>query len=84
MIHVFSDPLDAFIVNYIPSFSGALQYFNDFIDWVIDFFGWLVSWFNIPYVVVDFACLLMIADISIRFLANVIKIAVAWWDKLKL
>ena len=79
IINLTMAPIDTMITNYFPVFTNILNHFQGFIDWAIQFFGWCLSWLNIPYFIIYFACMFVVADVLVRLFMAPIKLGLKWW-----
>lgn len=77
-------PLDTLISSALPSFNDVLGLVQDFITTIVGFIPWILSWFNFPMVILTYISLYFVFKLSMSITTHGIKLALAWWDKLKL
>lgn len=82
IISVVTAPIDTALNTLLPQFSDVLQMFSDFIDRILAIIPWALSWFHIPYGLISFVCLYLIAKITVSMGVHEIKLALAWYRKL--
>lgn len=77
-------PIDTLITNYMPSLSSALDYVNDFFDTIGNFVPFVISYFGFSELVLNSIILIMTFILTVPLLVHTVKLALAWYNKLKL
>lgn len=84
LINVILTPIDALISQFLPSLDKALSYISNFFDYIGNVVPWVISYTGINAFVLNAIIDIFVFILTVPYLANGIKLAIAWYNKLKL
>lgn len=77
-------PIDALINATMPAISSALSYVSGFFQWLSNLLPWAISWFGLDSSII----LLLVGYLTFKYTApliiHTIKLALKWYNKLKI
>lgn len=76
-------PIDATISKFLPSLSSGLDKVSAFFNWVSGLIPWGISWFGFDDTVIALFVAYMTFELSVPLLVHTVKLAIAWYNKLK-
>lgn len=84
LVNLLLSPIDAIIENAFPSISSGLEYVSNFFNWVCGVIPWAISWFGLPSVIITLLVGYYTFKLTVPLAVHTVKLAVKWYDKLKL
>lgn len=76
-------PIDSLISNYLPSVSNALDSIAGFFSWAANLIPWGISWFGLSSTTISLFVGYLTFELTVPLLIHTIKLALQWYDKLK-
>lgn len=83
LVNVLLLPIDTLINTTMPSISAGLSAVADFFTWVSNLIPWGMSWFCISSSVITLFVGYMTFSLTAPLVVSTIKLAIKWYDKLK-
>lgn len=76
-------PIDALISKFLPDVSSALNHVNDFFDLIGSYLPWVISYTGLSDLMGP-VILIVTFILSVPLMVKTIKLALKWYNKLKL
>lgn len=76
-------PIDTLITNYLPSVANALNVVSSFFNWAASLIPWAISWFGLSSITISLFVAYSTFELTVPLLAHTVKLALQWYDKLK-
>ena len=76
--------IDILISNYLPDLANALTAINEFLTLITSSIGWVLSCLGIPGTVISLLILYYTFKLTVPYLVHLIKLALKWYNTLKL
>lgn len=76
-------PIDSLISNYLPSVSDALNVVSGFFNWVASLLPWGISWFGFSSTTISLFVGYITFELTVPLLTHAIKLAIKWYNALK-
>lgn len=76
-------PIEAIISNYIPSLDSAFSMVAMLFENLVNFIPWVISWTGLNSTIIGLIVSYFTFKLTVPFLVHTIKLAIAWYDKLK-
>lgn len=84
LVGVLMAPINVIINQFLPSeITNALNSIGGFFQTVSDGIGWVISASGIPATAIAIIVATMVFKLTVPLLVYVVKLALAWYDKLK-
>lgn len=83
LVNLLLAPIDAIISSALPSLSNGLNMVSSFFTWVSGLIPWGISWFGFNNTVIGLFVAYITFDLSVPLLVHTVKLAIKWYDKLK-
>lgn len=83
LVNVLLSPIEAIISNYIPSLDAAFDMVAMLFENLVNFIPWVISWTGLNSTVIGLIVAYFTFSLTVPFLIHTIKLAIAWYDKLK-
>lgn len=83
LVNLILAPIDALINSYLPGLSNAFSYINDFFEYLGNIVPWVISYTGINAIVLNIIIDLIVFILTVPLLVHTIKLAVSWYNKLK-
>lgn len=84
LVSLILTPIDSLINSALPSIASALSYIDNFLDYIGNIIPYILSWFHLPSAFVTLVVGYMTFRFTIPLAIHVIKLAIKWYDKLKI
>lgn len=84
IINILLSPIDLLISSLLPDISNLLDYVNDFITLLIQNIAWVVDSFCLPQPIIVIITDYLIFKLTFPYLLWFIKLAIKWYNNLKL
>lgn len=84
LVSVLLSPIDLLIDTFLPDVGSALDKFGAAIDYVSQYFEWAVSWTFLEKEVLSLIVLTLTYHYTAPYLVSTVKLAIKWFEKLKL
>ena len=76
-------PIDSLISNYLPSVSNALDTIASYFSWVANLIPWGISWFGLSSTTISLFVGYLTFELTVPLLIHTIKLAIQWYNALK-
>lgn len=83
LVNVILAPIDLLIENSLPSLSNALDYISNFFDYIGGVVPWVISYTGISSEIISITIDLFAFVLSIPLVVHTVKLAISWYNKLK-
>lgn len=83
LVNIILLPINLLIRQYLPTIDNALQYLNDFIDELTRYLSWGVDSLCLPQPVIIIITDYLIFKLTFPYLVWFIKLALKWYNNLK-
>lgn len=83
LVNVILAPIDLVIEQFLPSLNDVLSSISQFFNYLGNIIPWLSSWLHFPSWFVSFVIAYFVFKLTVPLVVHTIKLAVAWYDKLK-
>lgn len=84
LIGIILTPIDMIISTALPDVANIMDMFNGFIDYIIPYFSWAVSWLGLSSEIIAMIIAYYTFILTAPLLVSTVKLAIKWYDKLKL
>lgn len=84
LVSVLLAPIDALIAQFLPSLDNALSYISLFFDYIGGFIPWVISYTGLSPLVLNIIIDIIVFILTVPIMVETIKLAVAWYNKLKI
>lgn len=84
LVDVILSPIDLLINNALPSIATGLNYVSSFFNYILGFIPWIMSWFHLPQEFITLVIAYYTFKLTVPLTVHTVKLAVSWYDKLKL
>lgn len=83
LVDILLIPIDTLISSTMPSISAGLSAVSGFFTWVSGLIPWGISWFPVNSTVLTLFVGYITFSLTAPLAVNTIKLAIKWYDKLK-
>jgi len=83
LVNILLTPIDALISSALPDLSDGLDMVSQFFSWVSGVIPWSVSWFGLNSTVLNLFVGYITFELTAPLVISTIKLAIKWYDKLK-
>lgn len=84
LVNVLLMPIDLLIEQFLPDVSTAIDYVTSFFDYIGDFIPFVISYTGLNQFVLNAIYTIFVFILTVPLMVHVIKLALAWYNKLKL
>lgn len=84
LVNLILAPIDMIISNFLPGMADILNNISSFFDKLSDVVPWLVSYLGINKIVALAIIDIYVFILTVPLMVSAIKLALAWYNKLKL
>lgn len=84
LVQVLLAPIDLLISNYLPDLANVLTAINQFLTLITSSIGWVLSCLGIPSSVINLLILYYTFKLTVPYLVHLVKLALKWYNTLKL
>lgn len=84
LVNLILSPIDNLINSAMPSIATAISYINDLLDNLLGFIPWILSWFHLPSAFISLLVGYFTFKLTLPLTIHTIKLAIKWYDKLKI
>lgn len=77
-------PIDALIEQFLPDVGNMLDLVNNFFNYISNFISWAISWTALNDTTRGIIVAYFTFILTVPLLISTIKLALKWYDKLKL
>ena len=84
LVTVILTPIDNLITSALPDLSTALNSISGFLNLCTQSIGWVISLLGLPPTAISLIVMFYGFSLTAPMLFYMIKLAIAWYDKLKL
>lgn len=83
LVNIILLPIDTLIETTLPSIADGLDMVSEFFNWVCGTIPWAMSWFGLNDTVIGLFVGYMTFSLTAPLIVSTIKLAIKWYDKLK-
>lgn len=83
LVNVLTAPIDLAIQTAFPDITNAFNYLDSFFDFINNLIGYVMSWFHLPQAFLTLLVGYWTFKLTVPHLIHRIKLAIAWYDKIK-
>lgn len=83
LVSIILAPIDALIEQFLPGLDTALSYIANFFDYIGGVVPWVISYLGINEIVLNAIIDIIVFILTVPLMVHTIKLAVAWYNKLK-
>lgn len=83
LVNIILLPIESIISNYIPALDNAFSIVATLFENLVNFVPWVISWTGLNSTIIGLIVSYFTFKLTVPFLVHTIKLAVAWYDKLK-
>lgn len=76
-------PIEYIIEQYIPGLDTAFEMVAMLFENLVNFIPWVISWTGLNSTIIGLIVSYFTFRLTVPFLVHTIKLALAWYDKLK-
>lgn len=84
LVNLLLMPIDLLIEQFLPDISEAINYVGSFFDYIGDFVPFVISYTGLNQFVLNAIYSILVFMLTVPLMVHTIKLAVAWYNKLKL
>lgn len=84
LVNLILAPIDLVIEKSLPSLSTAFDYVSGFFDYIGGVVPWTISYLGIDETVLSITVDLFVFILTVPLVVSTIKLAIKWYDKLKI
>lgn len=84
LVSIILSPIDLLISQYLPGLSNAFSLISDFFDMIGDIIPFVLSYTGITTEVISICVDLIVFIYTLPYLVHAIKLAIKWYNSLKL
>lgn len=84
LVNIILSPIDLLIGQYLPGLSEAFSTINQFFETIGDIVPFCLSYFGIKPAVLSICVDLLVFIYTMPYLVHAIKLAIKWYNSLKL
>lgn len=84
LVNVILSPIDNLITQFLPGLDTALSYISNFFDYIGGVVPFVISYTGINEMVLNAIIDIFVFILTVPLMVHTIKLAVAWYNKLKL
>lgn len=84
IVNIILTPIDLLIQNFLPNISNIIGYINGLINVILTYVGWVVDSLCIPQPVIIILTDFLIFKLTFPYAIWFIKLAIKWYNNLKL
>lgn len=84
LVSVLLAPIDELISQFLPNLSNALDYISKFFDYIGEIVPFVISYLGINEIVLNAFIDITVFVLSVPLMVNTMKLALAWYNKLKI
>lgn len=83
LVNVILSPIDSLISTYIPTLDSAFSMVAQLFENLVNFIPWVISWTGLNSTVIGLIVSYFTFRLTVPFLIHTVKLAISWYDKLK-
>lgn len=84
LVNVLLSPIDLLISQFLPDLGNGFSAINSFLDYCIQYIGWVIDFTGIPSSCIGLIVSYYTFKLTVPIIVATIKLAIQWYDKLKL
>lgn len=84
LVNILLKPIDLLINQFLPGLDNAFSVINNFFDMLGDVVPWLISYTGLSSVLISTIVDILVFILTVPIMIEAIKLAIRWYDKLKL
>lgn len=83
LVTLILSPIDAVITQFLPGVANALNMVSSFFTWLGNALAWVWSWLGFNSTVTSLFVGYIVFKYTVPFTVHTVKLAIQWYDKLK-
>lgn len=83
LVNILLLPIDSLINSTMPAIADGLNAVASFFSWVSNLMPWGISWFPINSAVITLFVGYMTFSLTAPLVVSTVKLAIKWYDKIK-
>lgn len=84
LVNVLLIPIDTLIAQFLPSLDNALNSISEFFDYIGGFIPWVISYTGLSPLFLTIIIDIIVFILTVPLMVSAIKLALAWYNKLKI
>ncbi len=84
LVSVILTPIDMLIEQFLPGLDTAFSYISNFFDYIGNIVPFVISYLGINEVVLNAIIDMFVFILTVPLMVHTIKLAIAWYNKLKI
>lgn len=84
LVNVLLMPIDALIEQFLPDVAEAIKYVGSFFDYIGGFIPWVISYTGLNEFVLGAIYSIFVFILTVPIMVHTMKLAISWYNKLKL
>lgn len=84
LVNVLLLPIDTLIETFLPDVAEIIDYVGTFFDFIGDFIPFVISYTGLNQLVLAGIYNIFVFTLTVPLMVHVVKLALAWYNKLKL
>jgi len=77
-------PIDLLIEQFLPDVAEIIDYVSSFFDYIGDFISFVISYTGLSELVLNGIYVIIVFILTVPLMVHTVKLALAWYNKLKL
>lgn len=83
LVNIILLPIETIISNYIPALDTAFSIVSLLFENLVNFIPWVISWTGLNPTIIGLIVSYFTFRLTVPFLVHTVKLAISWYDKLK-
>lgn len=84
LVTLLLSPIDYLIEQFLPDVANIIDYVGSFFDYIGDFIPFVISYTGLNQLVLNGIYVILVFILTVPLMVHTIKLALAWYNKLKL
>lgn len=84
LVNTILSPIDILIEKFLPDLADGLSQVSSYFNWVCSLIPWGISWFGLSTTVISLFVAYVTFELTVPLAIHTIKLAIKWYDKLKI
>ena len=84
LVSLLLSPIDALIEQFLPDLSNALDGLTNFFGYITQYIGWVIDFAGIPSTVITLIVAYYTFKLTVPLVVSTVKLALKWYNTLKL
>lgn len=84
LVNLLLMPIDLIIEQFLPGLDEGLSFVSGLFNWIGDLMPWAISWFGLSPAIIALFVAFVTFELTVPLMVHTVKLAIAWYDKLKI